>query len=72
MVRRAKGNNLSGRLAAIEAVEEAARNLEAASNKYEKAGQALMQASREKSEADKVLREALAELRKVKSSRKAK
>jgi len=67
--RRAKSNNLDARLTAIEAVEEAARKLEEASDRYEKASRALMDTAREKSEADTALRDALAELRRVKSKK---
>ena len=64
--RKTKGSNLDVRLAAIEAVEEAARKLEEASDKYEEANKSLIQAIGEKSEADKALRTALRELRQAK------
>jgi prefoldin subunit 5 len=70
--RRAKSGNVDARLAAIEAVEEAAHKLEEASDRYEKASRALMDAAHDKSEADKALRASLAELQQAKGGKRTK
>ena len=65
MAEKRKRKKLDARLAAIEAVEAAARDLEEASNRYEEASRAFMEAARDKSKADDALRAALAALRQV-------
>ena len=60
-----KGGVSDAYLSAIDAVEEAARNLEEVSERFEEANQTLMNTASEKRKADEALRAALAALRRT-------
>ena len=66
---KAKSNKSNARLAAIKTVEAAAHKLEEASDRYDEAYQAFMQAAREKKEAEEALRSTLAGVRQAQKRR---